>query len=296
MSAKTLLTASRPQEYAQLPLFPRSPVLSSLEADWQGLYLEYHQQPAYDTPKHFYGWYVISIHLGHPVTVEVWSDRQRLQRKSVLPGEINIYAASRCYRERSDRDGEFIDLHLDPNCFSSAVHEAIEQDQLEIAPVFGIRDPLIQQIGLELKTELELSADRLYAELMANALIVHLLRRYSSRKVTIAEPTGGLSNTKLRQVIDFIYNRLDQELTVTDIADVVQISPYHFSRLFKQSTGLTPHQYVIQCRVERAKQLLLQGEMELAEIADAVGFANQSHLNRHFKRCTGTTPTAFLQM
>ncbi|NET35646.1 MAG: helix-turn-helix transcriptional regulator [Cyanothece sp. SIO1E1] len=65
--------------------------------------------------------------------------------------------------------------------------------------------------------------------------------------------------------------------------------------LAKQSMGIPPHQYHIQCRVERAKQLLRQGELAIAEIAQTVGFASQGHLNYHFKRLTGLTPKGFMQ-
>lgn len=164
MLPKQLLTAHRPQEYARLPLFPCLPVLSSLDAGWSGIYLEYHQQPAYDTPKHFYGWYIISINLGQLMTVETWSEHQKFQRKSVLPGGVSIYSANTCYRERSNRAGEFIDLHLDPQYFRHVVPESIGTEPIKILPELGIRDPLIQHIGLGLKTELEFTADRLYAE------------------------------------------------------------------------------------------------------------------------------------
>ena len=73
------------------------------------------------------------------------------------------------------------------------------------------------------------------------------------------------------------------------------MSPSYFSRLFKQSTGYAPHQYVIRCRVERAKKLLLQEKLTIADIAYSLGFAHQSHLNRHFKRLVGVTPKKFRQ-
>ncbi|MEG4942592.1 helix-turn-helix transcriptional regulator [Microcoleus sp. F4-D5] len=80
-----------------------------------------------------------------------------------------------------------------------------------------------------------------------------------------------------------------------ELAGIAQLSPYYFSRAFKQSVGISPHQYVIQQRVERAKQLLLQGNMSLYEIAIACGFTHQSHLTRHFKRLTGVTPKTLLK-
>lgn len=73
------------------------------------------------------------------------------------------------------------------------------------------------------------------------------------------------------------------------------MSPNYFSRLFKETTGITPHQYVIRCRVEEAQDLLRQGKLSIAEIATQVGFVDQSHLNRHFKRLVGVTPKTFLK-
>ncbi|MBW4671976.1 MAG: helix-turn-helix transcriptional regulator [Cyanomargarita calcarea GSE-NOS-MK-12-04C] len=74
------------------------------------------------------------------------------------------------------------------------------------------------------------------------------------------------------------------------------MSPHYFSLLFKQSTGMTPHKYVIRTRVERAKELLLKSEMAISEIAQSVGFASQSHLNFHTKRLLGVTPKSIQQI
>ena len=122
---------------------------------------------------------------------------------------------------------------------------------------------------------------------------VHLLRRYTGTTI-LERPTEGLPQYKLRQVLDYIHAHLEQDLSVEAIATLLKMSPYYFSRLFKQSTGLSPYQYIIQGRVERAKQLLHQG-LAIADIAYSVGFTSQSHLNRHFKRLVGVTPKAFLR-
>jgi AraC family transcriptional regulator len=87
-----------------------------------------------------------------------------------------------------------------------------------------------------------------------------------------------------------MYDRLDQDISLRELAASVNLSVSYFTRLFKQSLGLTPHQYLMACRVERAKSLIRQGDLTLAEVAHAVGFADQSPLNRHFKRLLGIAP------
>jgi AraC family transcriptional regulator len=124
---------------------------------------------------------------------------------------------------------------------------------------------------------------------------VHLYRYYSTQNKPLREVEGGLPKHKLKLVLDYIHDYLDQDLSLADLAALVEMSPHYFARLFKQSTGFTPHQYVIRTRVERAKQLLLQGKLTIAQIAYSVGFAHQSHLNRHFKRHLGLTPKTLLK-
>jgi AraC family transcriptional regulator len=106
---------------------------------------------------------------------------------------------------------------------------------------------------------------------------------------------GELLPYQFNQVVDYIQAHLDQELSLDDLAAISQLSPYHFSRSFKQKLGLSPCQYIIWQRVERAKQLLQTQQMSIAEVAIACGFTHQSHLNRHFKRLVGVTPSFFLK-
>ncbi|MDV2993049.1 MAG: HTH-type transcriptional activator RhaR [Chroococcidiopsis sp. SAG 2025] len=172
-----------------------------------------------------------------------------------------------------------------------------ESANVEIIPQFKLRDPLIQQIGLALKSELELEglSDRLYAESMANALAVHLLKRYSLRKYKVHERVVGLSKLEIKQVIDYIHDNLEQNLTLLEIAAVIQTSPYHFARLFKKSLGITPHQYVISKRIERAKQLL-EEHNSIVRVAEKVGFQSQSHFTKMFRKYTGMTPQTYKKL
>jgi AraC family transcriptional regulator len=276
---------------AAASIFPRPPLRSSQQMNWAGVYLEYHQQPAYETPEYCYNSHVVGLHIGAPVTV----DMQSLGRKIVMDGDVYLFPAYCWQQVRCHHGSEFVDLHLSPHLFEQLGHD-LELDNVHFAPYFAVRDPFIQQLCLTLKRELEIAsasvlAERLYAESLAQALAAHLLRHYTNR--TISRATGGLPPHLLQRVIAYINQHLQQDLSIEAIAALVQLSPYHFSRLFKQSTGLSPYQYILHCRIDYAKQLLQQPHLSISEIAHSVGFVSQSHFHRHFKRIVGSTPRQF---
>jgi AraC family transcriptional regulator len=105
-------------------------------------------------------------------------------------------------------------------------------------------------------------------------------------------PDYRLSPEQLRRVTDYIHECLDQDISLDDLAACAHLSPSHFTRVFKAATGLAPHQYIILQRVERAKTLLETKNLSIAQAAQQVGFYDQSHFVRHFKRIYGVSPTA----
>jgi AraC family transcriptional regulator len=145
---------------------------------------------------------------------------------------------------------------------------------------------------------------RLYAQSLASVLAVHLLRHYAQRPDVssappqdsapgaLSEPRGAAQPRAVADALAFMHQNYASELSLGDIAAAAHLSPFHLARLFKQSLGVSPHQYLIQLRVNSARWLLSagSGERSLAELANAVGFADQSHLTRHFKRVLGVTP------
>ncbi|NJM88252.1 MAG: helix-turn-helix transcriptional regulator [Hydrococcus sp. RU_2_2] len=214
-----------------------------------------------------------------------------------VPGDVGIYPAFLSQSFAWDERAEFLIVYLEPVLFNQLGEELYGCDRVELIPqLSSLFDPLIQH-ALALKTTLETDGvgSRLYAESMANALSVHLLSRYSSRDRKIQPYKGKLSRQQLKLIVDYIYNHLNEDLSLLELASVLQLSEYHFARLSKQTTGIAPHQYHIQCRIERAKQLVLQKEQTIVEIAQTVGFSSQGHLNYHFKRQIGVTPKQFLQ-
>jgi len=106
-------------------------------------------------------------------------------------------------------------------------------------------------------------------------------------------PTRGLPSPGLRRVCDFIQDNLSQRLTLMELSTVVHMSPYHFARLFKQSTGVPPHRFVLGQRIARASLLLRAARLSIAEVARLVGFRRPSHFTTAFRRMTGITPSAY---
>ncbi len=293
MSSAQLLTIGSAQTNVVKQIFPNLPILSSHQTAWSGLHLEYHQQPAHETPEFYLAQHLVSIYVGPPGTKLMMNGHW--QREGYRHGDMMIFPAEQYLRTGWDHSAEFIKLYLDPAMLSHRAGAGVATKHFELAPRLKLQDPLIHQIGLTLKSELESigGGDRLYVETMINALFVHLLRRYSNQEVVIYHAPNGLANHKLKAVISYINESLEQELSLNELAAVVQISPHYFAGLFKRATGISPHQYVMQCRIQRAKQLLVRRELEIVDVCQQVGFQNQSHFTRVFRRYTATTPKAY---
>ena len=150
-------------------------------------------------------------------------------------------------------------------------------------------------MALALRSKLETAGEnsKLYADSMAIALGAHLLQRYAAKNSVVKEYTGGLPPYQSKVVIEYIQEHLDQSLTLTKLASLINISPHYFASLFKQSIGTPPHKYITKCRLEKAKTLLHQKDLPIAFICQEVGFQNQSHFTRVFRQHFQITPKAY---
>jgi AraC family transcriptional regulator len=280
-----------------LQILPSGSLLTSCGAQWDGIHLEYYRHPPYEIPENSPKQHLILINTKIPPSTHYEQALDgRASSDELRQGEVVVIPANVSHWARWDAEHDYITLSLDPGVFNRYAAQLVEADAIELVPHLAKPDPLIYGLGLALKTELESNqlGGQLYTDSLTTTLFTHLLRHYCARKNTIPMYAGGLPKPQLRQVIEYIHDHLDRGLTLAELAAVVQMSPNYFASLFKQSMGLTPHQYVIQCRVEQAKHLLREGELAIAEIAHSLGFAHQSHLNHHFKRLVGVTPKRFL--
>jgi AraC family transcriptional regulator len=280
-------------------MFSPPPLIhSSQQAGWKNIHLAHYHLLAMDFPEITSLQHLISLPSWNQLTeVDRIVDGKRYQSQHDRhdKGLFEMLPAYVPFKVWSSQGGEATHCYLDPTFLAHAAYESANPDRVELKPTLSMPDPLVCQIVLALKTVLETDATNscFYAESMATALAAHLLRNYSTRQHILPEYQDGLPKYKLKQALEYINAHLSENVSLATLSDEVQISQFHFCRLFKQSTSMTPHAYLIQQRVERAKQLLKHKECTLLDIALACGFANPSHFAKHFHKHTGISPKQF---
>ena len=295
---------SIPLWYTNGELLPDNPlsrvVLSSVGAKWDDIVVEQHQFPSGELVDVMYKRHVIVVIVGYPFTVEFEKDG-RLQRVHRARGAVSFFPSHRPFSGRLKAErGMFANLlflALSP-VFISRVGEGmeLEADRIELTGRRGITDPTLRHIALALRAGVQSgdALDRMYGETLSTALAVHLLREYGVAVLGPKRQYGGLSREKLVRAVEYIQDQLNADLTVSGIAQVADMSADHFTKLFKESTGQSPYRYVVEARVRKAKELLTTGNFTISEAAHQVGFVDQSHLTRHFKRVFGLPPKTLL--
>ena len=221
---------------------------------------------------------------------------------TVRPGEIAVVPAGAPaeWRLKDAGPNDTLHLYLHPHFVRATAQSSdLGNGQASIEPQFGVTDEHIHHIGMSLLCELKEAnvLGRLYADSLATVLAMQLVRRYSYlRDVQVSR--GGMAPRKLRRAVEFINDNLDKEQSVAlaAVAEAVGMSYFHFSRAFKQSMGVSPNVYMIEQRIERAKRLLSETDIPIAEIALRAGFASQSHFTTTFRRLAWTTPKTFREM
>jgi AraC family transcriptional regulator len=133
----------------------------------------------------------------------------------------------------------------------------------------------------------------LFLDSIEQALARVLMRRYAVRHRSMRTYRGGLGPARLRTIKEFVQAKMEDELTLIGMAQSVELSPAHFSRMFRKSTGQTPHQFVLRQRMERAKQMLRGADLRVLDVAVACGFKTQQHFARVFRHNFGTSPTEY---
>nr|WP_322711279.1 AraC family transcriptional regulator [Nostoc sp. ChiSLP03a]MDZ8212483.1 AraC family transcriptional regulator [Nostoc sp. ChiSLP03a] len=274
----------------------KAPALSSRQMNWNGVLVEQcnGSSSSFEIELPALADHWLNLHLGHPAPLIQKRD-DRLHKSAIQKGDtILVPAGQPSYWHR--HEGVIcapLHIHLKPELIAQVAETSnFNSDRIDLINCFSKHDLQLHNIAMLLLAELQSGSvmGRLYVESLTQILVIHLLRHYSTLTQPITFEDRNLTRTQLQRAIDYVHAHLNRDLSLAELASVVNISPTYFASLFKQAIGISPHQYVIQQRVEQAKFMLKKTDLAIADIALQVGFSSQSHLTQQFKRLTGMTP------
>jgi AraC family transcriptional regulator len=278
-------------------IIPFKPATSSDRLGWVGLQAaHYPEAPATELEQPVLTHHLLVLFARPPENLDL--QYEGVKRHSPPPvGSVSLLPAGGPARWRWAGRNDTLHIFLEPGLVARVAAEAFELDpaRLTVPPLDGLYLPQLRAAMLAVHEELMANGagSPLAAESLANLLTVHLIRNVFGPRPPSGRSDGALPQRKLSVVVEFIEEHLDASPSLAQIAAVARLSVYHFARQFKVATGLPPHQYVILRRVERAKLLLQDGDLSLANVAADTGFADQSKFSHTFKRFVGISPRQF---
>src|SRR6266851_4475102 len=277
-----------------VPLLPGRPLTHSAQSPWHGIILEKHRIGAVEIPEHEHHTFCLHLQTSGPVEMD-WHSHGRT-------GNLNTGAGNLIFLTPGTRDSllwhgpsQRIVASIDP----SIVDRAATQLELNQLPDFDNRwsfqDEQLRLLPTEMEREVTSGAATgpLYGDLLGLSLSVALIRKYGRTSTTLAPHKGGIAKPRLNRALEYIAANLQSEIRLEDLAEAAGLSLFHFARAFRESMGATPHQYLLQRRIDSAKSLLRTPGRNLEVIASATGFADASHLSKAFRRQVGTSPKAW---
>ena len=237
----------------------------------------------------------ISVHLG---------GRKQLSRRGegasltceAESGSHSVVPAGAAFEWSTRGPVDFAHVYVDPAVIDQMVVEAFDRDpsRVTLRESLATDDELLRSLVLALLSELD-GADeqRAYVGELVRLLLYQALRLHSDARSSTHHARHMLPPLRLKRALDFIEGHLTVPIGVSDIATASGVSPYHFSRAFKQATGMSPYAYLVERRMTKAKRLLGETDTALSSIARESGFASLSQLSRTFRRELGVTPTHY---
>jgi AraC family transcriptional regulator len=242
--------------------------------------------------------HVVSIWTKGQVSSELHLDGRVRYAKVRRRGTFQMARAGESVRAiLSKSSGECLDIYLPVTFMTGCLESEFERFKpaLELLPLRLQEDLMVASAGDVIAAELKSpdGASRIAIDSASLSLAVTLIRRYSNVKGQVAQSTSGLAEWQKRRAIHRLRDAVDENISLSELASEVGLSPYHFARAFKKSVGMAPHQYQIHLRMQLAQSLLASSPLMIGEIAQKVGYNDLSYFTRLFRRRFGVTPRAY---
>lgn len=242
---------------------------------------------------------LVLVTAGH-ADVEAGSAGARWRHSRHVPGRLAMTAPGRetrlRWRTTSAQVMQTLHLYVPGQAFRRVAEQtwAREISTDDLPDTLGTTDPVVESMMLGLAAAVQEGAGDLYAESAMQFLAVHLLTRRGFKPLAVSAVGHGTDRRILR-VIAYMHDNLAQPLSLADLAEVAQLSPFHFLRLFRAAVGEAPHRHLTRLRIAAARRRLERSTAPISDIAYVCGFSSPAHLAAVFRRWVGTTPTAYRQ-
>jgi AraC family transcriptional regulator len=262
------------------------------KSPWSGFGLSRYELPPLEIADHWFPEHVIAVDLCSTPLRRFWFENGHERQRVIHNGFVSVQYPGELRRFRWDAPVRTVVVTIDPDTIRQVMQEELHGHDLLVFGQIGREDPMLRQLVLRLHAEREAGCPggTLYGDALCTKLCVRLVQGYSIDTIRCSEYKGGLPKRQLSQLMDCIESSLEGNIGINALTEVVHLSRYHLGKVFKQSTGVTLHQYVTWRRIRRAQQLLRDRRYSLAEIGAETGFANQSHFTTVFARTMGITP------
>ena len=256
---------------------------------WNGVVVELHRYDRLDTPIFCVPDHVVALHRPVAPWIDIEFDGS-WQTHAVERGSATLVPAGMPRRLRQG-PGEMLVVALTPLLVERS-RRSHRCARLEAHHV--VDDPQIARIAtaLEAEANADYPSGALYGDSMALALVAHLLSRYACDD-TVRKHAGGLAAHRLQRVLSYIDANLADDVRLDALARIAGLSQHRFAHNFKCAVGVSPHQFVIRRRIERAKPLLRETDATITSVTYALGFASPSRFTYLFRRETGVTPSRY---
>jgi AraC family transcriptional regulator len=276
-----------------MPIVPNvDPLHDSKGSPWPGIKMEHFQVENPCTPEVSTSSFLSALCLSTHNRSSVGSPSNWV---IVKPEEMMVVGPSNIPAKEFLGNVEFLVLEIAPMYLTWAAEGLVTGNQFDPSACWRFRDDQLRHIVLAMHHELlaGFPSGRLFGEQMGLSFATALLTKVFTTAPRTGGYRGGLSPAKLRLAKTFVNDNLASSLSLTDLASLVEMGPCHFARAFKESTGLSPHQYVLRRRIDRAIEMLKDERSSLAGIAYDLGFSSQGHFTTVFRKFTGTQPTNY---
>ncbi|OUJ74535.1 helix-turn-helix transcriptional regulator [Hymenobacter crusticola] len=276
-------------------LYDLPAVETSAAQAWPGLRVERYQLEPGGVPAHFHAQHLLLIHQAAQAVRSHRPSGNRAEEGLFRCNDAGLYPAGEYGPSAWDGPADVIHVHLDPEWLETRARQSLDLVHFNLRERFRFEDGLLPYLSRQLLAAAgrEHALGLLYAESLVNTLGYHLIEHHATYERRIAGTGARLSAAVLARIDSYVEASAEQTITLAALADLANLSVFHFARRFKLTTGRSPYQYVLDWKIKRARQLLRAGGLPIAAISDALGFASPAHFSAAFKRAVGQSPREF---